>query len=56
MPRIRLRLKMPRIRNNGNDNRNVADKGCLSRIQMFSIPDPESASKNLRILTQKIGF
>jgi hypothetical protein len=40
-----------------------ADPGCLSRIRMFSIPDPESecfppgsTSNNLSILTQKIGF
>ncbi len=36
-----------------------ADPGCLSRIRIFSIPDPNffhpgSASKNLSILTQKI--
>jgi hypothetical protein len=28
--------------------------GCLSRIRIFSIPDPGSASKNLSILTQKM--
>jgi hypothetical protein len=39
----------------------VADPGCLSRIRIFSvpdpyffIPDPGSASKNLSILTQKM--
>jgi hypothetical protein len=32
----------------------VADPGCLSRIRIFSIPDPEFASKNLSILTPKI--
>jgi hypothetical protein len=42
----------------------VADPGCLSRIRIFSnpdpgsrvknIPDPGSTSKNLSILTQKI--
>jgi hypothetical protein len=32
----------------------VADPGCLSRIRIFSISDPGSASKNLSILTQKI--
>jgi hypothetical protein len=38
----------------------VADPGCLSRIRIFSIPDPNfsfpdsgSASKNLCILNQK---
>ncbi len=31
-----------------------ADPGCLSRIRIFSIPDPGSASKNVSILTQKI--
>jgi hypothetical protein len=46
----------------------VADPGCLSRIpdptffhpgsriQIVSIPDPGSASKDLSILTQKSGF
>jgi hypothetical protein len=42
----------------------IADPGCLSRIQISSIPDPgskrfpdlASASKNLSILTQKIVF
>jgi hypothetical protein len=36
----------------------VADPGRLfgSRIRIFSIPDPGSASKNLSILTQKIVF
>jgi hypothetical protein len=29
----------------------VADPGCLSRIRMFSIPDPGSGSKTLSILT-----
>jgi hypothetical protein len=28
----------------------------LSRIRLFSIPDPGSTSKNLSILTQKIVF
>ncbi len=32
----------------------VAYLGCLSRIRIFSIPDPGSASKNLSILTQKL--
>ncbi len=32
----------------------VADQGRLSRIQIFPIPAPGSASKNLSILTQKI--
>jgi hypothetical protein len=32
----------------------VVDPGCLSRIQIVSIPHPGSASKNLSILTQKI--
>jgi hypothetical protein len=31
----------------------VADPGCLSRIRLFSIPDPGSSSKNLSILTPK---
>jgi hypothetical protein len=39
----------------------VADPGCLSRIRLFSIPDPNclhpgSASKNLSILTPKKWF
>ncbi len=36
----------------------VADPGCFSRsrIRLFSIPDPGSASKNLNILTQKKWF
>jgi hypothetical protein len=39
----------------------VADSECLSRIRLFSIPDPNclhpgSALKNLSILTQKNGF
>ncbi len=34
----------------------VADPGWLSRIRLFSIPDPGSASKNLSILTQTNGF
>jgi hypothetical protein len=41
----------------------VADPGCLSRIRFFpsQIPDPNfffpvSASNNLSILTQQIGF
>jgi hypothetical protein len=34
----------------------VADPGCLSRIRLFSIPDPGSASKNLSILTPKKWF
>ncbi len=33
---------------------NDAEPGCLSRIQIFSIPDPGSASNNLGVLTQKI--
>jgi hypothetical protein len=33
-----------------------ADPGYLSRIQLFSIPDPGPASKNLSILTPKNGF
>jgi hypothetical protein len=37
-----------------NPDPNVLYPG--SRIQIFSIPDPGSASKNLSILTQKIGF
>jgi hypothetical protein len=32
-----------------------ADPGCLSRILIFSIPDPGSAPNNLSKLTQKIG-
>jgi hypothetical protein len=32
----------------------VADPGCLSRIRIFSIPDPGFPSKNLSILTQKM--
>ncbi len=32
----------------------ITDPACLSRIRIFSIPDPGSASKNLSILTQKI--
>ncbi len=32
----------------------VTDPVCLSRIRIFSNPDPGSASKNLSILTQKI--
>jgi hypothetical protein len=32
----------------------VADPGCLSRIRLFSIPDPGSTKKNLSIFTQKI--
>ncbi len=32
----------------------VADPGCLSRIRIFSIPDPGSASKNLSILSRKM--
>jgi hypothetical protein len=35
---------------------NGADRGCLSRILIFSIPDSGAASKNLSILTQKNGF
>ncbi len=42
----------------GNSGRpeisSVADPGCLSRIRIFSTPDPEFASKNLSILTPKI--
>ena len=48
----------------GSDLSSVADPGCLSRIRIFSIPDPGSrvkkipgsgsASKNLSILTQKM--
>jgi hypothetical protein len=34
----------------------VADPGCLSRIRIFSIPDPGSISKNLSILTKKNVF
>jgi hypothetical protein len=39
--------------------RSVADLGCLSRIRIFSIPDPiffypGPATKNLSILTHKI--
>jgi hypothetical protein len=39
----------------------VADPGCLSRIRLFPIPDPNclhpgSASKNLSILTPKKWF
>ncbi len=34
----------------------VADPGWLSRIRIFSIPYPGSASKNLSILTQKIVY
>jgi hypothetical protein len=34
----------------------VADPGCLSRIRIFSIPDPESASKNLPYSNPKNGF
>ena len=33
----------------------VADPGCLSRIRLFSIPDPGSA-KNLSIFTQQKWF
>ncbi len=36
------------------DGSSVVDPGCLSRIRIFSIPDPRSTSKNLSILTQKI--
>ncbi len=32
----------------------VAYPGCLSQFRIFPIPDPESTSKNLSILTQKI--
>ncbi len=32
----------------------VAGSGCLSRIRIFSIPTPRSASKNLSILTKKV--
>jgi hypothetical protein len=32
----------------------VADPGGLSRIRIFSIPDPRSASKILSILTKKM--
>jgi hypothetical protein len=32
----------------------VADPGCLSRIRIFSIPDPGFASENLSILAQKM--
>ncbi len=35
-------------------NNSVADPGCLTRIQILSIPDPGSASKNLSFLTQKM--
>jgi hypothetical protein len=34
----------------------VADPRCLSRIRLFSIPDPGSESKNLSILTPKKWF
>jgi hypothetical protein len=44
----------------GNSGRpeisSVADPGCLSRIRIFSITDPEFASKNLSILTPKNCF
>jgi hypothetical protein len=44
---------------NNQTKNSVADPGCLSRIRIFSIPDPNffypgSASKNLSILTQTI--
>ncbi len=42
-----LKIKVPN---------SVADPGCFSRIWIFSIPDPGSASKNLSIFTQKIVF
>jgi hypothetical protein len=34
----------------------VADPGSNIPIRIFSIPDPESASKNLSIFTPKIVF
>jgi hypothetical protein len=34
----------------------VADMGRLSRIRIFSILDPGSASKNLSILTRRNGL
>ncbi len=34
----------------------IADPGCWSRIRIFSIPAPGSASNNLMIRTQKHGF
>ncbi len=53
--RIRINL----TRKVGSGNSSVADLGCLSRILIFSIPDPNffclgSAPKNLSILTQKL--
>ncbi len=37
-------------------NSSVVDPVCLSRIRLFSIPDPGTASRNLSILSQKNGF
>jgi hypothetical protein len=34
----------------------VANPRCLSRIRIFSVPDPVSASKNLSVLTLKNCF
>jgi hypothetical protein len=43
-----------RPRSSREHNTSVVDPGCLSQIRLFSILDPESASKNLSILTKKM--
>ncbi len=53
--RIHLTIKV----DSGYSSVSVADPGCLSPIQIFSIPDPNffypgSAPKNSSILTQKL--